>query len=179
MRTFWQPISVCLPSGKDILDRYAIYDGRAIHDISNKDKIDFIYSVLGVLDAKSASLMQFNGIILAIFAIFIRDNNQNELFSKSGMLVLIASFVSIFLCLLVVALSWRFLEMATTEKGHHSVSNEIDHLCKALWLRERSYQIAWLASVVSVVGLIIFLILNYTHGANLNGISPTETPNGN
>src|SRR5690242_5587651 len=70
-----------------------------------------IYVLLGVLDTKASALMRFNGIILAVIALMLRDSKQAP--PISFYVILYMTLASIIACLVVVGIFWRFYEFVT------------------------------------------------------------------
>lgn len=157
MLRLWKLLARALPSGALIPARVELYDGRPLDKIPVKEKIGLLYQILTILDTKAASLMQFNGIIIAVLAIFLEKDGSLGL-STSSAVALVSSIASIFLCLSIVSVFWRFLEIAVPAKGAQDVDGEIAHLCQALWAREWCYQAAWIMSVVSIFAMAVFLL---------------------
>ena len=152
----WVIIDKILPNDKGVLKRISAYYGLPIERINDKEKIDFIYMILSVLDSKASSLMQFNGIIIAILAFL-----KNPLFfighSITSYLSLAFSILSIIICLPIISVAWNFMGKAVSKYGNIDPEKEIDSLCKIMVFRERSYQVAWLFSSLSVLFMGMFL----------------------
>lgn len=124
-----------------------------------KKVIKSIYALLGILDKKASALMRYNGIILAVVSLFIRMGTEQRIHGLDLAIMLITLF-SIMLCLLVVGIFWRFLELAFPASGTTNVDYEVSQLKCVLHLRETSYQLAWLLAVVVTFLLAIRFILH-------------------
>ena len=113
---------------------------------------DHLYGCLSILDAKSSSLLSFNSIITAVFAIFMTSRLQGiEWIAISiGMgMVLISSF----LLLSVVWVHW-----STTD----NLANVERHAFALLAIRrDRTvrYRLAWYFAVLAMVGLSAFFLV--------------------
>jgi hypothetical protein len=115
--------------------------------IQQQKIIKSIYSLLAILDSKASALMRYNGIILAVVGLFVRLETQHGVHGIDLAIMLVTLF-SIMLCLLVVGIFWRFLELAFPADGGRNIEFEIEQLKRVLHLRETSYQLAWLLAVV-------------------------------
>jgi|SRR5689334_18248649 len=118
------------------------------------DKLfDHLYGCLTILDSKSSSLLGFNSIIIAVFAVFLAG--QTNLGVYGGVCVgagMAAVIVSCFLLLSVVWVHW-----STT----HDFANRDRHalnLLKVRRTRTLRYRLAWYFSVTSVLSLSAFLV---------------------
>jgi hypothetical protein len=111
---------------------------------------DHLYGCLSILDSKSASLLQFNSIICAVYAIFMVGSLTRPAWMEIhlGMtFVLISSL----LLLTVVWVHW-----STTD---HLENLEAHMLILLRVRRERTikYRLAWYLSVLSLLTLAVFL----------------------
>jgi len=57
MRSVWYRIGPLLSPYPQALDRYYLLLGQPGAQISAKERVDYLYSVLGILDAKASALM--------------------------------------------------------------------------------------------------------------------------
>jgi len=120
----------------------------------DKDKLfDHLYGCLTILDSKSSSLLAFNSIIIAVFAVFLAG--QTNLGLYGGVCVgagMAAVIVSCFLLLSVVWIHW-----STTDDFSDRDRHAFD-LLKVRRTRTLKYRLAWYFSVTSVLGLSAFLV---------------------
>jgi len=129
-----------------IVDEPAAQDNK--RKIADQQKIiRAMYGILGILDGKASALMRYNGIILAVISLFIRLGQEKQIHGLDLAIILITLF-SIMLCLLVVGVFWRFLELAFPANGNMNLDEELTQLKSVLHMRETSYQLAWLFAVV-------------------------------
>src|SRR5581483_3952524 len=163
--SIWVNLLRLWPDNLVVLDRAALLHGCRPADLTNQQKIDYTYRVLTILDDKAQSLMQFNAFVIALVALF-----WPIVSTKSGAMLIAAamtigtSIVSIMASLFVVGVFWRFLAIAvpstsaqnsaTSANVPDSFSTEISNLCKVVGMRESAYQLAWAASLVSLLSLI-------------------------
>jgi hypothetical protein len=139
-----------LPRGDKALREHR----AALKDAIGEDKLfDHLYGCLTILDSKSSSLLAFNSIIIAVFAVFL--TSQTQLGRYGGVCVgagMTAVIVSCFLLLTVVWVHW-----STTDdfpnKDEHAFN-----LLKVRRSRTLKYRLAWYFSVTSVLALSAFLV---------------------
>jgi len=75
---------------------------RAVHsNVADRDLFDHLYDSLSILDSKSQSLLGFNSILAAVFAIFMQgDLGAHRRLAATGMALTLAS------CLLLLLVVW-------------------------------------------------------------------------
>lgn len=109
-----------------------------------------LYENLTILDAKCASLLQFNSVLMAVFAIFIAKIEPDEA-NVPGLLGILFALVSSLFLLQVVWVHWSTSDhMQTTEK----------HMTKLLAVRKARtlfYRIAWNLSQVAGICLLFIV----------------------
>lgn len=83
---------------------------------SNKETINWFYSVLTILDAKANSLLRVNGLFITFLVFFWgaarTPNNPLKIThdqTATAVLALIIVLVSTIFCFLIVRVSWKFL----------------------------------------------------------------------
>lgn len=130
--------------------------GASTHDnVTAKQAIEWVYSVLTVLDAKASALMRLNGVLIAAAAFMLAQyKSPSTLMANASwhpILVAIAallSAISITCCLYVVSVSWNFL--GKVKVGDlNSYSSEVEALVLTMIWRQRVYRFAWLFSLVA------------------------------
>jgi hypothetical protein len=122
----------------------------------HKSLIDYLYNCLSILDDKSSSLLSFNSIIMAVFAIFmaISDENQRPTALQTGFISVgtVAVLASSFLLLLVVHIDWSDSEDLKDVVEHERT------LLRIRRTRTNVYFVArWLA-IVAMIGLTAFFV---------------------
>ena len=115
---------------------------------------DFLYENLNILDAKTAALLQFNGISLAVITILMAL--VSSVYTK-GLLIAI-----LVLCALssLISLKGIYLHWASTE----DFKNTAEYLEQLLLVRDErtiAYRRAWLFSVWSIVLFCFVIVINY------------------
>jgi len=118
-----------------------------------EDKLfDHLYGCLTILDSKSSSLLAFNSIIIAVFALFLTVPIHLGLYG--GLCVGVGMAAVIVSCFLLLSVVW--VHWSTTD----DFPNRDRHAFELLKLRKTrtlKYRLAWYFSVTSVVGLSAFL----------------------
>ena len=139
------------------------YEYATDNPLAAKDAIDWAYAVLTTLDAKASALMRLNGVLIAAAAFML------GLFRRTGgtilsttkydaTLIVSAAFlsaVSIFCCLFVVNVSWKFLGEVKANGALYTFEAEIRRLYKAISFRQRAYRIAWFISLVAAAAFLV------------------------
>lgn len=130
---------------------------EALRQIRNQDAhqnlFDHLYSCLSILDSKSASLLQFNSIIIAVFTLFL--TRENSLGRFGGFVVGVGMAAVIMSSLLLLWVVW--VHWSTTE-DLEDVDNHAFNLLKVRISRTIKYRLAWYLAVASVFSLSVFLL---------------------
>lgn len=141
-----------LPRGDDALRAHIGSLARMTGVKEHQDLFDHLYGCLSILDAKSSSLLSFNSIIIAVFAIFMTDELRGLewVVINLGMASVLAGSL---LLLTVVWVHWSTTENLIDLEKHAFVLLDVR--------RERTikYRLAWYFAVVSVLALGVFLVL--------------------
>lgn len=133
------------------------------------DKVlDWLYSLLAVLDTKASALMRLNGVMLATAAFVLRPE-YNSLASMKFLVAFSAlgSTVSIGCCLLVASVDWRFLGLV--KKTNSSEGEELDfaeeffHLQKVADFRQSCFRLAWVLSFLATIAFLIVIVVFFYH----------------
>jgi hypothetical protein len=111
---------------------------------SDKDKIDWIYGVLTILDAKAGALLAFNGLLIAAATLTYDKFPEKALFIALILLSLFASLLSLY----VARVSYEFL--GNIIPGQCNNQSELDVLEDVAEKRTRILFVAWSMSVFSV-----------------------------
>lgn len=127
--------------------------------------LDWLYQLLGILDAKASALMRLNGISLAA-ALVLAGQATHIGMSDFGpvsrvvtMVVALLSAVSILCCLFVVNVSWKFLDRVDdTGQGGLRFSREMRSLQNAGNFRQFMYRAAWWVSLLASVMFAVVLL---------------------
>ncbi len=164
-----------------LADRYnlPVGCGCAIGAPDTESAMKWLYELLTILDAKAASLMTLNGIMLATATLFLVDKADVTLFSKGSSLSSAVHFTtacsgvlsacSIILCLYVVGVRWPFLALVDgpakeTDDTHYDFRDEIYALQREVTRRQWSYISSWLISMLGSVAILIVAILVFFFG---------------
>lgn len=113
-----------------------------------------LYELLNILDSKTSSLLTFDALILAVYAIVLqKDVGWAVLWaSLSGTLLIV---VSTAVCVWVVRMSWEFLKPET------AIGDECRALANKVDERTVLYQYAWRLSFAGVFVLVLAMALRY------------------
>jgi hypothetical protein len=136
--------------GAAILGKIRSLDGTGDKEILNRE-----YSILTILDAKANGLLRVNSLFLTILIFFIGWSHANGFPASLRALVPIAYVdtvmlaLSSILCLLIVAVSWKFLGHVTTKDGRHNFEGEIKRLANVVDDRTHYYWLAWWGTLLS------------------------------
>jgi len=112
---------------------------------------DHLYDCLSILDAKSTSLLSFNSIIIAVFAIFM----VSVPLGFSWVVLNLGTIMVLISCFLLLSVVW--VHWSTT--AH--LQNSDDHAIILLDVRRSrtiKYRLAWYLSVAGMVSLSLFLL---------------------
>lgn len=125
---------------------------RVVLSDRHRELFQHLYDCLSILDAKSQSLLGFNSIILAVFAIFLTGElgSLQHIAANGGMAMILTSSL---LLLSVVWVHWS---------GTDDLSSQDEHALRLLSVRNtrtRRYRLAWLLSVASLVALGLLLVV--------------------
>jgi hypothetical protein len=146
-------LKILLPDCKTLIDPKII-----AKEGTDRRKIilDEIYKFLGILDTKASALMRYNGIILAVITLMVRQRGDMPHITYYIIALTIASILA---CLLVVGIFWRFLEWVKPNGADDAekLDTELDMIRRVLILREAAYQIAWWASAAVLFMLWVHL----------------------
>lgn len=149
-----------LPSKREEVDAHiqALAEMTKTHE--HRGLFDHLYECLSILDQKSSSLLGFNSIIIAVFAIFmIGDLAHAEWIIVSvGMMAILASSL---LLLLVVWVHW------STTKDLADISKHAEKLLDVRRDRTIRYRLAWYFAVLSVLALTTFIIVRFSENLRI------------
>ena len=124
----------------------------------HQDVFDHLYTCLSILDAKSSSMLAFNSIIIAVFAIFMtRQPASAELILLNvGMAAIL---VSAFLLLSVVWVHWSPTGDLEDPEKHGR------RLLQVRNSRTVRYRIAWYLAMISLLSLAGFVVVRLFLGS--------------
>jgi len=146
--------------GTDILAKIRSLDGNAVKDLLNR-----LYGILTVLDAKANGLSRVNSLFLTMLIFFIGWSHA------SGFPESLAAFIPIayadtvvlglssILCLLIVAVSWKFLGEVTQTENGHNFDQEIARLANVVDDRTHLFWLAWWGTLLSPVLTLVWWLL--------------------
>ncbi|MGZ9263074.1 MAG: hypothetical protein ACXW6V_26715 [Candidatus Binatia bacterium] len=114
--------------------------------------------MLAYIDSKASALMRFDGVILAVLALVAQQKPSILIgIFLAGVALLV--FLSIACCVLVIDISWRFLEIAVEEEGTLNVASELSELRKVLYFRESAYRGVWILSACAMILMFVGALL--------------------
>jgi hypothetical protein len=127
-----------------------------------KDKIDFLYGNLNILDSKATSLLHLNVLLIAIATIVIVEKKEAVLpWERSFLFGVIAmSLIASLLCLLVARISYAFLGKVNLKSKPTNYIPELNALEDTVQRRLLYYWISWRLSVVAIAAFVIIVIYN-------------------
>lgn len=129
---------------------------------------DHLYSCLSILDAKSQSLLGFNSIIVAVFAIFMSGDLREA--EQTAILGMGLTLVSCFLLLSVVWVHW-----STTAE----IKEPIHHARVLLSVRRTRtirYRLGWYLSIAAIVSLTVLLGQRAAQTLRSSALPPKSPP---
>jgi hypothetical protein len=119
---------------------------------------DHLYGCLSILDSKSSSLLSFNSIIIAVFAIFMTTAPQTLewIAIGSGMTMVLASS---FLLLSVVWVHWSTTDHLQDHARHAVILLQVR--------RDRTirYRLSWYLAVLAMINMVGFLLIRFWYVA--------------
>jgi hypothetical protein len=143
-----------LPRGDSEVRRHIRALAAMAAEHEHKDLFDHLYSCLTILDSKSSSLLSFDSIIIAVFAIFLASSNLTTAEWVAAVIGMACVIVSAMLLLFVVWVHWSTTGDLEDLKNHGSVLLEVRRH------RTVRYRLAWYFSVASLLSLIAFLLID-------------------
>ena len=118
-----------------------------------------LYENLTILDAKAASLLQFNSILVAVFTIFLTTESSSLSLDSFCVAVagILSTLISCSLLLEVVWVHWSTSSHMTTPEAHGSKLLEVR--------KERTvlYRIAWNCSKGALLSILLMVLLLVAH----------------
>jgi hypothetical protein len=142
----------------DILQKYSqmIFVATG-NNPGDKERIDWLYSILTILDTKAAALLSFDALILAA-ASLMYDKMSDVLFAKwLSLLLIVVSLLAAILSLIVAKMSYSFLGKIIV--GDLNNTREINSLEEVTEFRTRMLVSAWWLSMISVCVFIAVVIV--------------------
>jgi hypothetical protein len=125
---------------------------------TDKEKIDWLYSILTILDAKAGALLSFNGLLLAAASLmYNKIADAVPWLRVPSLLLILVILLAAALCLLVAQMSYPFLGAITL--GTRSNANEIAGLERAVDIRTHRLRSAWRVSIGVVLLFMCFIIV--------------------
>ncbi|GAB5376321.1 MAG: hypothetical protein AcusKO_27830 [Acuticoccus sp.] len=120
--------------------------GKPTFETADKER-KAAYDLFSILDNKARALLSFNGIVLAVIALWLQYVGLNFLHLILD-LVFIAFLVSSYILLNIIRLYWSTLEETV---------QELEELRQR---RTRSYRRAWRISISSVLAVIVVSVVH-------------------
>jgi len=123
---------------------------RMTTDVEHQPVIEYLYQCLSILDSKCSSLLSFNSIVMAVFAIFMTSQDLTVFQKTSIAIGTLTVLMSSLLLLGVVRITWATSEELSDLDGHVRI------LMDVRTSRTDTYRYAWYFSVAAVFGLGLF-----------------------
>jgi len=123
---------------------------RMTTDVDHQPVIEYLYQCLSILDSKCSSLLSFNSIVMAVFAIFMTSQDLTVFQKTSIAIGTFTVLMSSLLLLGVVRITWATSEELSDLDGHVRI------LMDVRTSRTDTYRYAWYFSVAAVFGLGLF-----------------------
>ena len=140
-----------LPGTPEQIERHIEALSNLTSAKEHQELFDHLYSCLSILDSKCSSLLSFNSIIIAVFAIFMTSDLK-----LTGWIVVHLGMVLILIsALLLLSVIW--VHWSTTDH----LSNLEQHSVTLLQVRRSRtvrYRLAWYFSVFSLLCLSMFIL---------------------
>jgi hypothetical protein len=139
-----------LPKNKADLRKHIAALAAMTNVREHQELFNHLYDCLSILDAKSTSLLSFNSIITAVFAIFMASEPHGfeSIAVHLGMAMVL---VSCFLLLSVVWVHWSTTANLEDRENHALILLEVRRT------RTIKYRLAWYFSVAGMIALSLFL----------------------
>jgi len=136
-----------------LLSRYVqLFRTHAGNDPTDKEKVDWLYGVLTVLDAKAGALLAFDGLLIAGAA--LTYDKFSDKWVSLGLILL--SLAAALLSLYVARMSYAFL--GNIVPGHADITGELNSLEEVTERRTRILFVAWWLSIIAVycyIGIVV------------------------
>jgi hypothetical protein len=143
-----------LPRKPNEIKNHTAALSKMAKDEEHKALFEHLYGCLSILDGKSASLLSFNSIIIAVFVILMTGvlSAIESIILSSGILLVLVSSI---LLLNIVWIHWSTTE-DLSDLGQHAIK-----LLKVRRDRSIRYRIAWYFSVSAIIILTLFVIIRF------------------
>jgi hypothetical protein len=122
---------------------------------NDKDKMDWLYGALTILDTKAGALLAFDGLLLAAEALMYETFDKIPWLRPYSLPLIFLTLVAALVCLFVAYISYAFLGKVTL--GVYDNTAEIQKLAGAVELRTVKLWVGWSLSLLSVF-YFIFMI---------------------
>lgn len=143
-----------LPAGRKDVEKHIEALSKMTRDKDHRALFDHLYDCLSILDGKSASLLSFNSIIIAVFAIFMTTTLSNFEFIIANIGIILV-LVSSILLLVVVWIHW------STTKDFDDLKLHAITLLYVRRTRTIKYRFSWYFSICSIGSLVLFIIVRF------------------
>jgi hypothetical protein len=154
----------------NILDQLPFTEKETLVHAQNLNKLlgskdeeavfNHLYGNLSILDAKSASLLQFNSVLIAIFTIFITNEKTPPISYGIGVIGILTTLSSCALLLEVVWVHWSTNEHMNTAEEHATkllqVRKERTILYRKSWNFSKLGLLTLLPMILSIVSIRLF-----------------------
>lgn len=139
-----------LPKSDEDLRKHVSALSRMTEQREHQELFDHLYECLSILDSKSSSLLGFNSIIIAVFAIFMTGGSVSPVQWCTIAVGMAGVVVSCLLLLWVVWIHWSSTENLADLENHALV------LLNVRRSRTIMYRLAWYLAVGAILCLSVF-----------------------
>ena len=136
-----------LPKSREDLRKHISALSRMTSEREHQELFDHLYECLSILDSKSASLLSFNSIIMAVFAIFMTGGGLSTTQLTAIIVGMVSVIASALLLLWVVWIHWSTTDNLTNLEDHALILLDVRRS------RTVMYRLAWYLAVGAVVSL--------------------------
>jgi hypothetical protein len=125
---------------------------------TDMEKINWLYSVLTILDQKAGALLAFDGLLLAAEALmYDKMSEKVDWLHYASLVLMLITVIAALLCMLVAQISYAFLgkiDLTLYDNGA-----EIDELGAVAQVRTHRLWRGWWLSVAAVVLFIVLVLI--------------------
>ncbi len=135
---------------------------------TDKDVIEWLYSVLNILDAKASGLLGVNAFFIVFLSVFLSLGGTNNApisipdpFVNIALVALVFFLVSSLLCFLVIRINWKFLGKVQKVPGgaDYDFATEAERCANVIDDRTRYFSIAWWSTVLGFTWPVLYWFL--------------------
>ena len=144
--------------GSEVLNKTrALTKPDATTPATDKDVIDWLYSVLNILDSKAGGLLSVNAFFIAVLAVIfsLRGTNNTPIsipdpYGNIALVALALFLGSSLCCFMVIRINWKFLGKAQEVTGgaDYDFKIALEQLANVIDDRTHYYWLAWWSTVL-------------------------------